>query len=125
VQVLDFGIAKVGWATRNKRETRVGAVMGTPYYMSPEQSLNAASVTPRSDVYSLGATLYELATLRMAFDAETEVGIYRKKAMAEFEPAEAVNPGLDRSLAQAINRALNPIPAARFASCEEFAAALA
>jgi hypothetical protein len=66
-----------------------------------------------------------LATLRMAFDAETEVGIYRKKAMAEFEPAEAVNPGLDRSLAQAINRALNPIPAARFASCEEFAAALA
>ncbi len=68
-KILDFGIAK---ATSNMVTTTTGAsVKGTPRYMSPEQITGNTTLTPRSDLFSLGAILYELITLRPAFEADS------------------------------------------------------
>jgi len=121
VRVLDFGIAKV---SGREASTRTGMRMGTPQYMSPEQIRGARDVTPRSDIFSLGATLYELATGRVCFEGESDFNIMEKIVRAEYVPPEEARPGIDRALAQAIHTALEPEPEHRFGSCRQFAAAL-
>lgn len=124
-RVLDFGIAKVlGSPEVQKRATRTGLRMGTPHYMSPEQIRGARDVTPESDVFSLGATLYEFATGRLAFDAQSEFDIQLRITQGQFRPPAEVHPGIDPVLARAIERALSTDPSQRFRSCEEFARAL-
>lgn len=126
-KVTDFGIAKITEAakelSRGKAATQVAARMGTPSYMSPEQIRGAHEVTPRSDIFALGATLYELATLQVAFDGDTEFVIMERIVHARFQPPEDLGVR-DPSLVAAIRRALDPDPARRFQSCAEFAAAL-
>lgn len=124
-RVIDFGIAKVlGSSEVQKRATRTGLRMGTPHYMSPEQIRGARDVTPESDVFSLGATLYEFATGRLAFDAQSEFDIQLRITQGQFRPPAEVHPGIDPVLARAIERALSTDPSQRFRSCEEFARAL-
>jgi eukaryotic-like serine/threonine-protein kinase len=123
VRVLDFGIAKVSGA-EGKAATRTGVRMGTPQYMSPEQIRGAREVTLRSDIFSLGVTLYELATGQVCFQGESDFNIMEKIVRAEFVPPEVAHPGLERRLAAVIRRAMEPEPERRFASCQEFAAAL-
>jgi serine/threonine-protein kinase len=123
VRVLDFGIAKVSGAG-SKAPTRTGMRMGTPQYMSPEQIRGARDVTLRSDIFSLGATLYELATGRVCFEGESDFNIMEKIVWAEYVPPEEALPGIDRALADAIQKALEPEPERRFGSCRQFAAAL-
>ncbi len=69
VKVLDFGIAKVASAIGSVKETRVGYFMGTPAYCAPEQ-IYGAGVGPATDVYALGATIYEMLTGRGPFEGE-------------------------------------------------------
>ena len=70
VKIRDFGLAKV----TETELTRTGLVLGTPSYKSPEQ-LAAGEITPASDVFSLGVTLYQLLTGRLPFEAESMVGL--------------------------------------------------
>ena len=123
VRVLDFGIAKVS-GTGRTASTRTGLRMGTPQYMSPEQIRGARDVTPRSDIFSLGVTLYELATGRVCFEGESDFNILEKIVRAESVPPEEALPGLDRALAEALQKALEREPERRFGSCRQFAAAL-
>ncbi|HEX5747623.1 MAG TPA: protein kinase [Archangium sp.] len=127
VRVLDFGIAKVS-DTLSEGEgrpvARKGSRMGTPQYMSPEQIRSAEEVTVRSDIFSLGVTLYELATAQPCFQGESDLSIMEKITRGEFVSPEVVHPGLEPGLRAAILRAMALEPERRFASCGEFAAAL-
>lgn len=73
VKVLDFGIAKFQHAESRDYRTQTGALLGTPLYMSPEQCLSPKDIDARSDIYSFGVILYEMATGRTPFDG---TGIY-------------------------------------------------
>jgi serine/threonine-protein kinase len=123
VRILDFGIAKAA-SDERRPTTRTGARMGTPQYMSPEQIRGAENVTVRSDIFSLGVTLYELATAQPCFQGESDFNIMEKIVRAEYVPPQVAHPGLERGLAATILRAMDLDPERRFASCREFAAAL-
>ncbi len=103
VKVLDFGIAKLMDATDVK--TRAGAILGTPYYMSPEQC-QGKSVDPRADVYSLGVILYQMVTGRLPFEGQS-LGELLMAHMSRppppprtFEPS--LPPGAEEALLQAL-----------------------
>lgn len=78
VKVLDFGIAKIKSSADMATLTQEGMVIGTPFYMSPEQC-KGEELDPRSDIYSLGVILYEMLTGQLPFQAETAVGVAIKQ----------------------------------------------
>jgi serine/threonine-protein kinase len=125
-KVTDFGIAKVSAevAGQGKKSTHGDTRMGTLGYMSPEQIRRAKDVTPRSDIFSLGAVLYELATGEPPFAGDSDYDVMDAIVNVRYEPPERRYERIDPALAAVIRRALEPDPARRFASCDEMAAAL-
>jgi serine/threonine protein kinase len=126
LKVLDFGISKIakGDELRDAALTHSGMVMGTPYYMSPEQVRGANQVDERSDVYAFGVILYEMLTSRRPFDAETYNQLIFKIATEDPLPISALNAYVDDELVAVVTRAMARDPAARFANVEELALAL-
>ena len=117
-KVMDFGIAKI--LGDDKLRTATGAKMGTLAYMSPEQVKSPKNVDARSDVYSLGATLYEMATGRAPFDAGSEFELMQRivgeEPVAPSRIVAAISPGLDRIVLRAMARR----PEDRYSTCEQF-----
>jgi eukaryotic-like serine/threonine-protein kinase len=123
VKVLDFGVSKFNTLDSEMSMTRTGAVMGTPFYMSPEQA-RGGKVDTRSDLYSVGVVVYQAVTGRVPFHAETFNELVFKIALESCEPAELVVPGLDPAFAALIVRAMVRDPAGRFQTAQEFQAAV-
>jgi eukaryotic-like serine/threonine-protein kinase len=123
VKVLDFGVSKFNALDSEMSMTRTGAVMGTPFYMSPEQA-RGGKVDTRSDLYSVGVVIYQAVTGRVPFHAETFNELVFKIALESCEPAELVTPGLDPAFAALIVRAMVRDPAGRFQTAQEFQAAV-
>jgi serine/threonine protein kinase len=126
--VLDFGIAKVRDEARfealRRGATLHGARMGTPAYMSPEQVRDPRAVDGRSDLFSLGAILYEAITGAQAFAGETDHAITERILTGHLEdPRRRVAPEL-APVADVVRRALAVDPALRFADALELSAAL-
>ena len=131
VKVLDFGLAKSlsdadprapGADTLSALPTQTldGVVLGTPLYVSPEQA-TGAQVDGRSDLFSVGAMLYECLTGRPAFAAPSVVEIFARVIDPAAPPApSAFNPQVTRELDRVTLRALSKTPAGRYASAEEF-----
>ncbi|HVA57276.1 MAG TPA: serine/threonine-protein kinase, partial [Gemmatimonadaceae bacterium] len=124
--VADFGIAlAVSRSDGATRMTETGMSLGTPTYMSPEQAMGEKEISARSDVYALGAMLYEMLVGDPPFTGSTAQAIVAKVLTAApasiTEQRHTVPPYVDG----AVLRALEKLPADRFASAAQFAAALA
>ncbi len=119
-KVADFGLAHLMQA--DSLLTRSGTQLGTPVYMAPEQARGANNqITARTDVYALGAILYEACTGRPPFDGKSVVEIYRKIVNSPVLPPRRLKPGLPEALDRICLKALEKDPALRYASAQEFA----
>jgi serine/threonine-protein kinase len=125
-KVTDFGIAKVlvGESKDGKARTQAGARMGTLLYMSPEQIRGAGEVDARTDIFALGAILYEAVTGRVAFHASSDYDTMKRIVEGTYEPPERVIGGLPPVIAGCIRKALAVDPAERFQDCAAFREAL-
>ncbi len=123
VKLLDFGISKNA-AHDDLRLTRAGMVMGTPYYMAPEQARGEA-VDARIDLYAVGAVLYESLTGRRPFDSDELAELLRLVLFEAPRPMRALRPSLPGPVELVVARALAKDRAARFQTAREFMAALA
>jgi len=125
VKVLDFGLAKLTQGDEKvSHKTRTGSVMGTPYYMAPEQCEGKASIDHRADIYSLGVILFEMLTGKVPFGGEGYGEIIVKHITAAVPSPRAINPRLPASVESIILRALAKAREDRFQTMDEFATAL-
>jgi WD40 repeat protein len=120
--ITDFGLAKSVAADRG--QTRSGAIVGTPSYMSPEQARSEKSLTTATDVYSLGAILYELLTGRPPFAAATSLETVLEVLEREPQRPRALNPHADRDLETIALKCLEKDPRKRYGSAEALAVEL-
>jgi serine/threonine protein kinase/Flp pilus assembly protein TadD len=117
--ITDFGLAHI---RGDSKLTMTGDLLGTLRYMSPEQALGKRRlVDHRADIYSLGATLYELATLEPVFPGSERQELLHKIALEDPTPPRRVNPALPADLETILLKALAKDPDARYASAQELA----
>lgn len=122
-RVTDFGLAKQ--IESNSDLTGTGQILGTPCYMSPEQAAgDSGAISPLSDVYSLGAILYELLTGRPPFIAATVMETLSQVLEREALPPRSLNPSIDRDIQTICLKCLEKEPSARYESAAALAADL-
>jgi serine/threonine protein kinase len=124
IKILDFGIAKL-LSQKVQTLTQTGVKMGTVLYMSPEQ-VKGEKVDKRSDVYSLGVTLFQMLTGRSPYDDPhaTEFAVYNKIVNEPLPPAKTYYPNISDRIQTIINKATAKNPDERFQDCQEFKHAL-
>ena len=123
--VADFGIGRALEATEHDdRLTGTGIIVGTPAYMSPEQGAGERQLDGRSDVYSLGAVLYEMLAGEPPFTGPTAQAVIGKRLSGDPPPLRRLRPAIPESVERAVMKALARSPADRFATAGEFARAV-
>jgi Tol biopolymer transport system component/tRNA A-37 threonylcarbamoyl transferase component Bud32 len=123
--VADFGIALAASKAGGTRMTETGMSLGTPHYMSPEQAMGEREITARSDVYALGAVLYEMLTGDPPFTGSTAQAIVARVVTEHPRSMTSQRHTIPPQVEAAVLTALEKLPADRFATASEFAAALA
>ena len=123
--LTDFGIALGAMPGQTDRITESGIALGTPEYESPEQAAGARSVDARSDVYSLACVTYEMLTGAPPFTGSSTRAVLARHIIDPVPPVSTVRPTVGKTMARAVAKALNKVPADRFNSAGEFARALA
>jgi eukaryotic-like serine/threonine-protein kinase len=129
-KVLDFGIAKIKAPPGDARvssvtsSTKTGAVLGTPYYMAPEQVRGLRSIDHRADLWSVGVIVYKCVTGALPFDGESVGDLLVKICTAPLPVPSAIVAGLPAAFDAWFRRALEREPAMRYASASELAEAL-
>src|SRR5439155_90398 len=122
--VADFGIALAASKAGGSRMTETGMSLGTPHYMSPEQAMGEREITGRSDVYSLGAMLYEMLTGDPPFTGSTAQAVVARVVTESPRPLHPQRHTIPAHVEAAVLRALEKLPADRFATAAQFAEAL-
>jgi serine/threonine-protein kinase len=120
IKLMDFGIARAAGETKL---TMTGSTLGSIYYMSPEQ-VQGQNLDARSDLYSLGVSLYELVTGLHPFEGETGFTIMKGHIEGVFTPPRQVNPALSAALNEIVVMAMAKDPDGRFQTADAFARAL-
>ena len=123
-KIIDFGISKFNALGGDMSMTRTGAVMGTPYYMSPEQAQGTQNIDGRSDVYSLGVILYEALAGAVPFDGDTFNELMFKIVLSNPRPLAQVSPSLDPRLIALVERSMARDITVRFQSAEDMIRAI-
>ncbi|MBI4508979.1 MAG: serine/threonine protein kinase [Deltaproteobacteria bacterium] len=124
VKVLDFGIAKLTGDGGGSRKTRTGIVMGTPYYMSPEQCEGRGNIDNRADIYALGILAYEMLTGRVPFVGEGYGEILVQHLTKAAPPLSSINPNIPPHLEAVVMKALAKKREDRYADMDQFISAL-
>jgi len=120
--LTDFGVAR---HTRLSKLTLTGQFRGTPHYASPEQvEARPQEIDLRTDIYSLGATLYEVVTGRVPFEGETTKQVFRQILEKDPIAPRRLNPTISRDLETVILKAMQKDPGRRYQSMADFAADL-
>ncbi|MDC0682184.1 MULTISPECIES: serine/threonine-protein kinase [Sorangium] len=121
VKVLDFGVSKFSQLAGSEMSmTRTGAVVGTPYYMSPEQARGSSPVDQRTDIYAMGVLLFQATTGQVPFDAATFNELLFKIVLEPAPLPQQLVPDLDAEFSGIIQKAMAREPGGRFQSCAEF-----
>ncbi|HET9039475.1 MAG TPA: protein kinase, partial [Gemmatimonadales bacterium] len=122
--VADFGIALAASKAGGSRMTETGMSLGTPHYMSPEQAMGEREITARSDVYALGAVLYEMLSGDPPFTGSTAQAVVARVVTESPRSLVTQRHTIPRNIEAAVLTALEKLPADRFATAAEFAEAL-
>ncbi len=117
VYLADFGIAR---AESSQTLTQTGMIVGTPHYLSPEQ-IQGKRIDARSDIYALGATLYELASGRPPFCGDSPLEILYQHINESARPLKDLAPGIEPTLERVISRCIAKDPARRFQNADGIA----
>ncbi|MCC7519357.1 MAG: serine/threonine protein kinase [Verrucomicrobiae bacterium] len=124
VKLADLGLSKRLDADENLSMTLSGTVIGTPYYISPEQTKDAKRVDARTDIYSLGATFYHLLTGRPPFNGHSAAEVMAKHMNEPLTPPQRHNPALSDHLGDLLHKMMEKDPDKRFPSMVEVLEAL-
>ncbi len=126
VKIIDFGISKFQplGQSEEMRMTATGMVVGTPYYISPEQAKGLADVDLRSDLYAVGVILYEALSGRVPFLADNFNNLLFKIVLEEPPQLATLVPDVDPELAAMVHKAMARERSARYATAGEFSAAI-
>ncbi len=122
--VADFGIALAVQQAGGARMTQTGLSLGTPQYMSPEQAMGERTIDARADIYALGTVTYEMLTGDPPFSGSSVQAIVSRVITEEPRPLVSQRKSVPESVESAVLRALEKLPADRFASAAEYATAL-
>jgi eukaryotic-like serine/threonine-protein kinase len=122
VKLLDFGISKFRSLEGDgaKGLTQTGTVLGTPYYMSPEQARGDQDLSSRSDIYAMGVILFQMLTGQLPFDAPNYNALLIKILTEDPPDPNELNPEIPDDLVETIKIAMDRDAANRFADCIEF-----
>lgn len=126
VKIVDFGVSKFNSLSGGSgmSMTRTGSIVGTPYYMSPEQLKGSKHTDHRSDLYSAGVVLFETVTGDVPFKADTLNELMFKIVLEPPTDPEQAAPGLDPAFAEIIRKAMIREPDKRYQSASEFGSAI-
>ncbi|HET7622950.1 MAG TPA: serine/threonine-protein kinase [Gemmatimonadaceae bacterium] len=122
--VADFGIARAVSVAGGETLTRTGMAVGTPTYMSPEQAMASREVTAESDIYSLACVMYEMLAGQPPFSGPTAMALLARHSLDNVPSLKIVRGTVPDAVEDAIVRAMAKVPADRFHSATDFAAAL-
>jgi serine/threonine-protein kinase len=122
--VADFGLAKAIANAGGEKLTETGIALGTPAYMSPEQASATARIDGRSDIYSLACVLYEMLAGEPPFTGPSAQVILARHSVDPVPPLRTARRAAPASVERAVMKALEKVPADRFATASEFAQAL-
>jgi serine/threonine protein kinase len=125
VKILDFGISKVTQEASSHSMTQTSTILGTPYYMSPEQLRSSRTVDPRSDLWSLGIILHEMLTGRVAFPCESLPELCAAILTDPLPSPRLLRPDLPSDLEMILEKCLEKDPEARYQDVAELGRALA
>jgi serine/threonine protein kinase len=118
-KILDFGLAKFREGTQTSSLTQHGAIIGTPYYMSPEQITEGKEIDHRVDIYACGVILYQLLTGKLPYESNSLSGLLYKIANTEPVDMSKIDDSIPVELVKAVNKAMQKNPDDRFKTANE------